>query len=96
MRYVLMFETRYASLEDALRQVAPEIRAHLARTREFHARRVLLDAGAFRDADAPLSTMAIFTSREAAQEYAPGNPFVLNGMVKSWSIHEWADALGRL
>jgi hypothetical protein len=56
---MLMFETRYASLEDALRQAAPEIRAHLARTREFHARGDLLDAGAFRDADAPLSTMAI-------------------------------------
>src|ERR671932_2454836 len=37
-----------------------------------------------------------FTSREAAEEYAPGDPFVLNGMVKSRSIHEWADALGRL
>ncbi|HEY3059584.1 MAG TPA: YciI family protein [Chloroflexota bacterium] len=95
MRYVLMFDTAYASLEDALQRAPIEIQAHLARTRDFHARGLLLEAGAFRDADRPLSTMAILTSREAAEDYAAGDPFMLNGMVTHYSIREWTDALGR-
>ena len=94
IRYVLSFDTSYASLEVALERAPAEIQAHLARTREFRARGVLLEAGAFRDPGRPLSTMAMFTTREAAEEYAPGDPFVRNGMVVSRSIREWTDALG--
>jgi uncharacterized protein len=95
MRYVLLFETSYASLEEALQSAPAEIAVHLTRTREFHERGQLLEAGAFRDPGQPLSTMAIFPSREDAEAYAAGDPFVLNGMVRSWSIREWTDALGR-
>jgi uncharacterized protein len=38
-----------------------------------------------------LGTMAICPTHEAAEEYARGDPFVLNGMVSSWSIREWAN-----
>ena len=93
MRYVLLFETAYNSLEEALQQAPRDIQAHLARTREFHTRGVLLEAGAFRDPDHKLSTMAIFTTREAAEEYAAGDPFKINGMVTSYSIREWTNAL---
>ncbi len=88
-----MFETAYTSLEDALQRAPAEIQSHLARTRDFHARGLLLEAGAFRDPDRPLSTMAILTTREAAEEYAAGDPFMLNGMVTSYSIREWTNAL---
>jgi uncharacterized protein len=37
--------------------------------------------------------MAIFATREAAEEYAAGDPFVLNGMVTAHSIDEWTDAV---
>jgi hypothetical protein len=36
--------------------------------------------------------MAVFTSREAAEEFAGGDPFVLNGVVRSWQIREWNEA----
>ncbi len=29
-------------------------------------------------------SMAIFTTREAAQEFVAGDPFVLNGVVREW------------
>ncbi len=32
-------------------------------------------------------------TREAAEEYAAGDPFVLNGMVTAHSIDEWTDAV---
>jgi uncharacterized protein len=92
IRFVLSFETAYASLDDAMQRAPDDIRAHLARTSEFHARGVLLEAGAFRAAG-PLRTMAIFATREAAEEYAAGDPFVLNGMVTAHSIDEWTDAV---
>ena len=34
--------------------------------------------------------MAIFPSREAAEEFIAGDPFVTNGLVAKWRIVEWA------
>ena len=49
-------------------------------------------SGAFIDKkDEPLSTMAVLTSREAAEEYITGDPFVIKGMVSNWYIREWAN-----
>jgi len=77
----------------ALATAPDDIRAHLARTNEFHARGTVLLAGAFHDPEGSLSTMGIFTTRQAAEEYATGDPFVINGMVHTWNIREWNDVL---
>ena len=37
--------------------------------------------------------MAIFTTREAAEEFVEGDPFVLNGVVSNWPIREWDEVL---
>lgn len=37
--------------------------------------------------------MAIFTTREAAEEFAREDPFILEGLVKSFRIREWDDSL---
>jgi uncharacterized protein YciI len=37
--------------------------------------------------------MSVFTTREAAEEFAAGDPFVLNGVVRSWRIYEWNEVL---
>jgi uncharacterized protein YciI len=37
--------------------------------------------------------MSIFTTREAAEEFVRGDPFVLHGVVGSWTIREWNEAL---
>jgi uncharacterized protein YciI len=36
--------------------------------------------------------MAVFTTREAAEEFAEGDPFVLNGVVSRWEIRAWDEA----
>jgi uncharacterized protein YciI len=36
--------------------------------------------------------MAVFTSRTAAEEFAKGDPFVVNGFVRAWKIREWDEA----
>jgi uncharacterized protein YciI len=37
--------------------------------------------------------MAVFTTREAAEEFVKGDPFVLNGLVRRWTIREWNEPL---
>jgi uncharacterized protein YciI len=38
-------------------------------------------------------SMAIFTSREAAEEFVKDDPFVGNGFVRDWHIREWHEVL---
>jgi uncharacterized protein len=38
--------------------------------------------------------MAIFATLEAAREFAEGDPFVLNGVVRNWEVREWLEVLG--
>jgi uncharacterized protein YciI len=33
--------------------------------------------------------MGIFTSRDAAEEFISGDPFVTNGFVQNWRLVEW-------
>jgi uncharacterized protein len=37
--------------------------------------------------------MSVFTSRAAAEEFANGDPFVLNGIVERWYVREWDEGL---
>jgi uncharacterized protein YciI len=37
--------------------------------------------------------MAIFPTREAAESFVIGDPFVVNGVVKSYEIREWHETL---
>jgi uncharacterized protein len=90
--YVVFFETLYGSLEEAIAKAPDVIAAHRARSKELHAGGTLLMAGAFLNNPLEaLRTMAVCTTREAAEEYARGDPFVLNGMVSKWYILEWAN-----
>ena len=86
--------TSFASLDDARRVAPTQMAAHLARSRELHAEGTLLMAGAFLDEpDQPVRTMGVLASREAAEDYARDDPFVVAGLVEEWRIREWANML---
>lgn len=90
--YVIFVVTAYESFEHAAASEPDLIAAHIARSKELHAQGTLLMSGAFLDhPQEPLSTMGVLSSREAAEEYIKGDPFYLNGMVRSWHIREWAN-----
>ena len=38
-------------------------------------------------------SMALFTTREAAEEFVAGDPFVTEGAVSGWTLREWNEAL---
>ena len=89
MKYVLLYE----SADDVASKAPPQFPAHKARLDEFHARGDLLMVGTFGDPQAQ-GSMAIFTSREAAEEFATGDPFVLNGVVAAWEVRQWNEMYG--
>ena len=84
MTYVLFYETA----PDGIAKVPPIFPAHRARAAEFHERGVMLQVGTFEN-PAEQGSMAIFTTREAAEEFARGDPFVLNGVVSNWKVWGW-------
>jgi uncharacterized protein YciI len=87
MKYVLLYE----SADDLMSKAPAHMPAHSARGQEFHERGSLIAYGPFGNPQEE-GSMAIFTSREAAQEFAEGDPFVVNGVVRDWQIREWDEA----
>ena len=49
---------------------------------------VLLALGPFTDRS---GSIAIFTTREAAEEFASGGPFAEHGVVSTWQVREWRE-----
>lgn len=85
---VVMF---YELAQDGLSKAMTHFPAHRARLDEFHARGVLLMAGPF--ANPADGALGVFTSREAAEEFIEGDPFVVNGVVGKWRLQEWNEVL---
>ena len=88
MKYVMT----YRAVEDFRPLAQQHGAAHVARLHEFHDRGVLLMVGTF---DEPMNgeAMGVFTTREAAEEFIAGDPFVLNGVVARWTVRPWDEML---
>ena len=90
--YAVFVVTSFESFDDVMARSPDELAAHVARSKELHARGTLLMAGAFlNNPQESLSTMAVLTTREDAEDYIRGDPFVLKGTVSTWYIREWAN-----
>ena len=81
----------YESADDVATKAPPHFAAHRARWKEFADRGELLMIGPF--ASAQEGAMGIFTTRAAAEDFVRGDPFVLHGVVRNWTIREWNEAL---
>jgi uncharacterized protein YciI len=89
MKYVMFYD----SADDVASKAPAHFPAHRARLADFHARGALLMVGPFGDPQKE-GSMAVFTTREAAEEFAKEDPFVLNGVVRNWYVREWNEILG--
>lgn len=85
MKAVVIGESSGAST-DAIMAVYPR---HKAVVDTFIARGVVLGIGPFADG----GNMAIFKTRAEAEAFSREDPFILEGLVKSFVIKEWDDAL---
>jgi len=84
----LMF---YDLAPDGLARVADHFPAHAARLQQFKDRGVLLMAGPY--GNPPAGALAVFTDRQAAEEFSADDPFVKNGIVASRRFEDWDEGL---
>jgi uncharacterized protein len=73
---------------DAVMAVYPR---HKAFVDSLIARGDVIGIGPFTDSGR--GNMAIFRSREAAEKFAREDPFLLEGLVKSYEIRDWGDEM---
>jgi uncharacterized protein len=81
----------YDLAEGAMPLAQQHFPAHRERIEEFHGRGQMLLVGTW--GDEPVGAMAVFTTREAAEEFIAGDPFVLNGVVGSHRVRVWEEIL---
>jgi uncharacterized protein len=85
MKAVVIGESSGATMERIM-EVYPR---HKAVVEGFVARGDVIGIGPFADR----GNMAIFRSREAAEAFVTQDPFVLEGVVKAYTIRDWRDEM---
>ena len=85
MKTVVIGESSGASIETIM-AVYPR---HKIVVEKFIAQGVVLGIGPFTDK----GNMAIFKTRAAAEAFSREDPFILEGVVKSFVIKDWDDSL---
>jgi uncharacterized protein YciI len=88
MKYVLTYE----SIPDLGPLRDEHFQAHLDHLKEFHERGVLLLVGPLQEPSNG-DALAVFSTREAAEEFVAGDPFVVHGVIKAHPIRPWKEVL---
>lgn len=93
MKHYLLF---YDGSDGYLERRAPFRNAHLAYAWAAHERGDLVLAGAL--AEPPDGAVLWFRgdSPRVAEAFAERDPYVLNGVVKTWRVREWTTVVGAL
>lgn len=85
MKTVVIGERAEVSMETIM-SVYPR---HKAVVDQFIERGEVIGIGPFSDS----GNMAIFKTRQAAEQFVKEDPFILEGLVKSVSVRDWNDTL---
>jgi uncharacterized protein YciI len=85
MKAVVIGEASGASMDEIMK-VFPR---HKVVVDRFVARGDVIGIGPFADR----GNMAIFRTRAAAEAFVKEDPFILEGLVKSYAIRDWADQM---
>lgn len=84
----------YGLVDDYLERRGEFREEHLALARAAHGRGELALAGAFTD---PADTALLVWStgdRSVVERFAEQDPYVVNGLVRSWRVREWNVVVG--
>ena len=90
MYYMLLYEV----VDDFINRRAPFREEHLGIVRKAHERGELFMAGALSD---PVDSAAlVFTTedRTVPERFAENDPYVKEGLVKSWKVRKWNVLVG--
>lgn len=85
------FLMTYETTPEGLARAPEHIAAHRDRLDQFCARGTLVMAGPVMDGTG--RAFGVFTSREAAEDFIAGDPFVVHQVVAQWTVVEWNEVL---
>jgi uncharacterized protein YciI len=85
MKVVVIGEASGASLD----MILPVYPRHKVVVDRLVGRGEVIGIGPFTD----LGNMAIFRTRAAADEFVKEDPFILEGLIKSYAIRDWDDKM---
>lgn len=93
MRHFLLI---YTTAADYLERRGEYRSEHLRLAWEAQARGEIVLAGAL--ADPPDGAVLLFQgdSSAAAEAFARGDPYVVNGLIEKWEVREWTTVIGDL
>jgi uncharacterized protein len=80
----------YTSADDVADKAPQHFAAHREHWARFQDDGTLVMIGPFAARE---GAMAVFTTREAAEDFARADPFVTEGVVASWEVRDWREAL---
>jgi uncharacterized protein YciI len=89
MHYILFYDV----VDDYVERRAQFRELHLAYARAAHARGEIVLAGALTE-PADGAVLVFRGSTEVAEAFAKSDPYVLNGLVKSWRVRKWVTVIG--
>lgn len=93
MKHFLLF---YDGAPDYLQRRPQFRRAHLKHAWAAAERGELIVAGALADPVDGAVLMIAGEDRSVAERFAEADPYVANGLVKSWRVREWTTVVGDL
>jgi uncharacterized protein YciI len=88
MHYLLFYEVGEGYVE----RRAPFRSQHLSLARQAYEKGDLILAGAL--ADPVDGALLVFRNQGAAEAFATSDPYVLNGLIKSWKVRSWNTVVG--
>jgi uncharacterized protein YciI len=90
VHYILFYEV----VDDYVERRVPLRGAHVRHAREAVARGELVLGGAL--ANPPDGAVLVFRgdSPASAEAFAVSDPYVVNGLVKTWRVREWTTVIG--
>ena len=88
MHYLLFYEV----VDDYVERRGAYRSEHLALANQAHQRGELVLAGAL--ADPADGAVLVFRSPEPAEAFAKADPYVKNGLVKTWRVRKWNTVVG--
>ena len=88
------FALIYDVVDDFTNKRTPFRPAHLKEVRESQARGELIMAGALAD---PAGALLVFRAadKSVAENFAKADPYVNEGLVKSWKVRPWTVVVGQ-
>lgn len=90
MHYLLMYDV----VDDYVQRRAPLRSAHIALARESVARGELVLGGALANPSDGVVLLFKGDSPKTAEAFAAADPYVRNGLVRSWRVRPWTTVVG--